>query len=172
MIQIRDETPADRERVFAIHAAAFAQPNEAKLVDALRASAHPHLSLVAEVEGTVVGHVFFSSVSIESAPHAPTAAGLAPVAVDPLHQGRGIGSALIRAGLKRCPQIGWRAIFLVGDPAYYARFGFVRATPLGFTYGNAHFDAALQVIELNRGALTGCRGRVCFHPAFAETGTG
>lgn len=169
---IRDEVPADQGRVFAIHAAAFKRPHEAKLVDALRASARPQLSLVAEMEGEVVGHVFFSPVSIESSPSAPAVAGLAPVAVDPAHQNRGIGSALIRAGLPRCPQRGWHAVFLVGNPAYYSRFGFMLAAPSGFTYGNDLFDSVLQVFELTHGVLEGCRGRVRFHPAFAETGTG
>ncbi len=147
-MRVRDERPADRARVSAVHAAAFERPNEANLVDALRAAANPHISLVAEEEGEVVGHVFFSPVSIESHAGAPPLAGLAPVAVDPAHQGRGVGSALIRAGLHRCPEKGWRAVFLVGNPVYYSRFGFVPAAPLGFTYGAPEFDAALQVTEL------------------------
>jgi len=164
--------PSDHPRVFAVHEAAFGRPNEATLVDALRASAHPQISLVADVDGEVVGHVFFSPVSIQPAAHTPPLAGLAPVAVHPTYQGRGIGAALIRAGLQRCSQYDWRAVFLVGNPAYYSRFGFVLAAPLNLTYGDPAFDRALQVVELTRGALDGCRGRVCFHPAFAEAGTG
>jgi putative acetyltransferase len=169
--RVRAELPSDHERVFAINAAAFGRPDEARLVSALRSSASPRISLVAEVDAEVVGHVFFSPVTIESPSAAPPVAGLAPVAVDPEHQGRGAGSKLVRAGLRRCPARGWRAVFVVGDPAYYSRFGFVRAAPMGFTY-DERFDPVLQVIELTPGALDRCRGRVRYHPAFAETGTG
>jgi len=102
----------------------------------------------------------------------PPLGGLAPVAVHPSRQARGIGAALIRTGLDGCRELGWRAIFLVGSPDYYARFGFTRAAPLGFSYGDPVFDAALQVAELEPGALAGARGRVQFHPAFSQTGTG
>lgn len=171
MTRIRAERPSDRERVFEIQAAAFGQLDEAKLVDALRARARPQLSLVAESEGEIVGHVFFSPVSVESR-GAPPVAGLAPVGVDPRRQRAGIGSALVREGLRQCPGHGWRAVFLVGDPGYYSRFGFALAEPLGFRYGNPLFDSALQVTELFRGALQGHVGPVHFHPAFDETGTG
>jgi len=162
---IRAEAPADREGVFAVEAAAFAQPDEARLVEALRVAAQPQLSLVALLAEEVVGHVFFSPVEIESRP--TPAAALGPIAVAPAHQGKGVGSALVRAGLARCAGLGWRAVFLVGDPAYYARFGFVPAVPRGFHYGDAHFDPALQLIEIEPGALADSSGHVRFHPAFA-----
>jgi len=171
VIAVRAEGDADHARVHEIHAAAFGRLDEAELVEALRRLAHPRLSLVAEREGRVVGHVFFSPVALEGTAGGPAAAGLAPVAVDPAHQGSGVGSALVRAGLRRCPERGWRAVFLVGDPDYYARFGFALAAPAGFTYGDPHLDPALQVLELERGALAGHRGRVRFHPAFAGSPT-
>jgi putative acetyltransferase len=168
LIQIRPETPADRERVHAIQTAAFGRPDEADLVEALRASSRPQLSFVAEVEHELVGHIFFSPVSIEGPPSAPRCAGLAPVGVLPTHQRRGVGSALVRTGLDRCPDRGWRAVFLVGDPEFYVRFGFALAAPRGLRYESESFDRVFQVLELERGALQGCRGRVRYHEAFAR----
>ncbi len=170
-MEIRADSSSDYERVHAIHAAAFGRPNEAQLVTALRSQASPTLSLVAETEDGVVGHVFFSPVTIESPRNAPPLGGLAPLAVDPEHQGKGIGSALVRAGLQQCPQRGWQAVFLVGNPAYYSRFGFVLAMPMGFNYGDPFFDRALQLIELTPSALRGCHGRVRYHDAFGQTET-
>lgn len=171
MISIRPEQSTDRPRVFEIQSQAFGRRNEAELVDLLRASAEPQVSLVAEKDGQVVGHIFFSPVEIES-PGSPSAAGLAPVAVDPAHQRRGIGAALVRAGLNLCPDLGWKAVFLVGDPRYYSRFGFTLVARRGFSYGDPLFDSVLQVHELDADALDGHRGRVRFHSAFEETGCG
>lgn len=171
MLTIRAEAGADHAHVFAIQTAAFGRRNEGDLVEALRAGSAASLSLVAEDEGRILGHVFFSPVTIES-PGSPDAAGLAPVAVDPAHQGRGIGAALVAAGLEACPRLGWQAVFLVGDARYYARFGFTLAAPLGFTYGDPALDAALQVRAFGADVLEGHGGRVRFHPAFVETGCG
>ena len=172
MFMIRSEEKADHARVFEILTAAFERSNEANLVEALRSSTEPHISLVAEDDGRILGHIFFSPVEIEPSGEPPGLAGLAPVAVDPAHQGLGIGAALIRAGLERCRELGWQAVFLVGDPAYYSRFGFVLASPMRFTYGSPVFDAVLQAHEISPGVLNGQGGRVRFHPAFTETGCG
>lgn len=171
MARVRAEHPDDHRRVAEIHERAFGGPEEARLVASLRVAARPQLSLVAERDDAVVGHVFFSPVAIE-APGAPAAAALAPVAVHPEHQKRGIGSALIRAGLRGCPERGWQAVFLVGSPDYYRRFGFVLAAPRGFSYGDERFEPVHQLLELTPGVLAGYRGRVRYHPAFAESGTG
>ena len=133
----------------------------------LRVAAEPQLSLVAARDGEPVGHVFFSPIRIEGPSPAPAAAGLAPLAVLPEAQGRGVGAALVRAGLAACAPLGWGAVFLLGDPAYYRRFGFVPAAPRGFRYGDGSAGAAFQVIELAPGALAGCSGQVHYHPAFA-----
>jgi putative acetyltransferase len=169
MFEIRAEEDRDRERVHEIVATAFERRNEADLVENLRRSADPTLSLVAQEEGRILGHVFFSPVEIEGAAETLRVAGLAPLAVDPAHQGRGVGSALVRAGVAACPALGWQAVFLVGNPAYYSRFGFRLALPMGFTYGDPHMDAALQVMEGEAGVLSGVKGgRVRYHPAFAD----
>lgn len=166
-LAIRAEAPGDHARVAEIVAAAFDSDGEATLVAELRTSARPRLSLVAEFDGEVVGHVFFSPVRIEGAEGAPPVAGLAPLAVAPERQRLGVGSALVRVGLEACEPIGWQAVFLLGDPAYYARFGFTLAAPHGLHYENEFFDSAFQYRELTRGALSDCTGYVRYHEAFA-----
>lgn len=166
-IEIRKETDADNIRVREIEVAAFEGSLQADLVDTLRECAVPYLSLVALVSSEIVGHIFFSPAFIECQA-APPAAQLSPIAVDPSHQGKGIGSKLIQTGLQECSSIGWKAIFLLGDPRYYSRFGFVMASPIGLEYENPSFAPDLQVVELEPGTLDGCRGTVRFHPAFAE----
>ncbi len=170
MIHVRDERASDQARVFAIQSAAFGRDGEARLVDALRAAAHPRISLVAERDGVVVGHVFVSPVTVDPDGGVP-AGGLAPLAVAPAEQGHGVGGALVRAALARSPALGWRAVFLLGDPRYYTRFGFTLAGPLGLHYRSAVFDRGFQVAVLADDALRGAGGLVHFHAAFEQTGT-
>lgn len=167
-VTIREEALEDHEAVARIVTDAFGQPVEARLVEALRTEADPYLSLVAERDGSIVGHAFFSAVEVEGAPDAPPLGALAPLAVVPALQGGGIGAALVRAGLARCPEHGWRAVFLLGDPGYYARFGFGLAAPRGLRYLSEAFDAGFQVLELEPGALDGVHGLVQYPPAFAS----
>ena len=148
--------------------AAFGQPDEARLVDRLRQECRPAVSRVALRGEQIVGHVFVSPVTIEGdGPAAPACGGLAPLAVLPAEQGRGVGSALVRAALAGAREIGWPAVFLLGDPAYYGRFGFGLAAPDGFHYESAAFDAHFQWIALAPGALAGSAGFVRYAPAFA-----
>lgn len=167
-VTIRPETEPDHRSVDILHEAAFGRPDESRLVQRLRSAVRPRLSLVATEADRVVGHVFFSPVRIEGVKEAPSCAGLAPVSVAPEAQGRGIGGALIRAGLAACPALGWEAVFLLGDPLYYARFGFELSAPIGLQYESEAFDSAFQVLETIRGSLDGCRGWVRFHEAFDE----
>jgi putative acetyltransferase len=168
-VRVRAEEEGDVERTFSVVESAFGSRLEADLVNALRRSADPQLSLVAEAHGTVVGHVFFSPSTIESDRPVPPVAQLAPVAVLPDHQRRGVGSELIRVGLAQCRAIGWSAVFLVGNPTYYSRFGFQMAAPLGFSYPGP-LDPYLQLVELDAGVLSGLSGLIRLHPAFAEVG--
>jgi putative acetyltransferase len=163
-LHIRAETSADFARVFEVEAAAFGSPIQARLVEALRIDARPNLSLVALDGDNLVGHIFFSPVEVAHG-NGPPATQLSPIAVEPSHQTRGVGSRLIRAGLESCRSIGWKAVFLVGDPRYYARFGFEMANPRGFSCDGPH-NPFLQVLELEPGALADERGNIAFHPAF------
>jgi putative acetyltransferase len=153
-----------------VHEAAFGRPGEARLAARLRQEASPLVSLVAERAGRVAGHVLFTPVAVEGVRAAAPCAALGPVGVLPDLQGGGIGAALIRAGIEACRAHGWRLLFVLGSPAYYARFGFRPAAPHGLHYERHAFDAAFQVQELAPGALAGAAGWVRYHAAFSEVG--
>jgi putative acetyltransferase len=165
---VRPERPEDARAVWTVHEAAFGRPDEARLVARLRQEARPCVSLVAERAGRVVGHVLFSPIAIEGDPSAPAGGGLAPVAVLPDEQGRGAGAALIRTGIDAARGLGWELLVVLGDPAYYSRFGFVLAAPHGLHYGSHDLDVAFQALALAPGVQERARGWVRYHPAFAE----
>lgn len=165
---VRLETPADVAAIYRVNEAAFGRPNEANLVNALRTAADPVLSLVATVQDQVVGHLFFSPVAIVPAREpAPKVLGLAPLAVMPDHQRRGVGSQLVQQGLAECRRLGFDAIVVLGDPCYYQRFGFVPAKQYGLTCEYSVPDDAFQAVELSQGSLQSCRGVVKYRPEFA-----
>lgn len=175
MIIVRDESEADVPAVRQLNELAFGQPQEASLVEALRAAAHPHVSLVAVESGEVVGHIFFSPVSIEpeesvspKAVNAPMSMGLAPMAVLPQHQRRGIGSQLVREGLQACRRLGCGVVVVLGHPEYYPRFGFVPASRKGLRCEYDVPDEVFMATELMPGALDGVRGLVKYHPEFGK----
>lgn len=165
---IRPETPADIDAVRAVHKAAFPNPTEAGLVDRLRASGKAKVSLVAEVEGQIVGHILFSPVTISGPTgDVATGLGLAPLAVLPDVQRRGIGSRLTREGLDACRNGGYSFVVVLGHPTYYPRFGFERADPRGI--GNEYgADEAFMVLELLPGSLP-AEGLAKYAAEFAET---
>lgn len=167
-LTIRPEREEDHPLIDRIQESAFGRPDEARLVRSLRSAASPHRSLVAVEDDRLVGHIFFSPVRIEGPGSGPACTGLAQVAVVPEAQGRGIGDALVRAGLEECRRAGWKAVFLLGNPAYYHRFGFELSAPRGLRYESEDFDSAFQFLELESRALDGCRGFVRFHDAFSE----
>lgn len=181
MICISTETIEDHEAVRRVNELAFGQPNEADLVDALREKARSYVSLVAVADEQVapksdklpasrrvVGHVFFSPVSIETESGAFTAMGLAPMAVLPEHQNQGIGSQLVLEGLKECRRLGENIVVVLGHPNYYPRFGFVPASLKGLRSEYDVPDEVFMVTELTEGALAGRRGLVKYHPEFAK----
>src|SRR5688500_8161777 len=126
---IETERSEDYAGIRAVHLAAFPTPVEADLVDRLRANGRAVVSLVAHESDTVVGHVLFSPVAIHAVDGSrdtvlANGLGLAPVAVLPEFQGCGVGAALIGAGIARCRESGVPFVVVLGEPAYYARFGF------------------------------------------------
>lgn len=165
-MRIRPETEADRAAVRALNEAAFETPAEAELVERLRREEMSLVSLVAEVDGTLVGHILFSPVSLTDRPQL-NLMGLAPMAVAPECQRKGIGSALVREGLARCKELGCAAVVVVGHAGYYPRFGFVPAARYAL---RCEYDVpadAFMVAELDAGALNGASGLVRYADAFA-----
>jgi len=145
--------------------AAFGTAAEADIVELLRADTHNTVSLIAEEDGGIVGHIMFSPVQIAGGFDLPAMA-LAPMAVSPHRQRAGIGSELVRAGLDHCRQAGVSAVFVVGHPSYYPRFGFARASTFGFSCEFDVPDDVFMAMELIPGALARGAGTVHFHKAF------
>lgn len=163
MTVIRSEQPSDVDAIRRLIDLAFADAahrsgTEAAIVDALRSAGVLTLSLVAEADGAIVGHAAFSPVAISAT--LGRWFGLGPVAVLPPRQRQGIGQALIRSGLERLRQSGAGGCVLLGDPAYYRRFGFVGDPALRF--GDVPPPYFQQL------SFTGARalGVATFHPAF------
>ena len=162
---IRQEQLQEIAGIRQVNLAAFGAAAEADLVDALRQQAQPFLSLVAVEAGDVVGHIAFSPATLVSFPDLAIA-GLAPMAVVPSHQRRGIGSALVQAGLQECRRHGFEAVVALGHAGYYPRFGFVPASRFGLV---SEYDVpadAFMTLELSPGALQGRSGTIRYHPAF------
>lgn len=150
---VRREDEADAEAVRQVHLAAFAGhgPQVADLVDALRETISPSrgVSLVAEEDDEVVGHVMFSSSLLDTEARLVEVQVLSPLGVRPDWQGRGFGSELVRAGLEVMSEQGWPVVFLEGDPGYYARFGFRGGGELEFRKPSLRIpDAAFQALCL------------------------
>jgi putative acetyltransferase len=156
---IRGETEADRAGVRRVEESAFPGPDEADLVDRLRADGDLRISWVAVEGDEIVGHIAFS---IMTAPFRALA--LAPLAVSPERQRKGIGGALIDGCLRRAASEGWEGVFVLGDPSYYQRFGFDVALASGFRcrYAGSHFMAR----SIGAG-LPVLNGEIDYAPAFA-----
>jgi putative acetyltransferase len=197
---IRPERLSDRAAIFEVNRLAFGRDDEARLVDALRDGGFARLSLVAESQDPIVGHILFSEVTIRTEtgsvtapvvqtpldPHATPAdphlqsqisdpqstespsvlraLALAPIAVLPAHQKRGIGSALIQRGLADARAAGHRIVIVLGEPAFYRRFGFRK--DLAAHLRSPFPPEYLMAIELAAHALDEAEGEVIYPPAF------
>ncbi|WP_422126615.1 GNAT family N-acetyltransferase [Thioalkalivibrio sulfidiphilus] len=162
-MQIREARPSDLDHVLAVECAAFGSDVEACLVRDLLAdpSAAPTLSLLAWDEGRAVGHVLFTVARIENATVPVSAMILAPLAVVPEAQSRGIGGTLIREGLALLKQRGVDLVFVLGHPGYYTRHGFEPAIPQGLIAPYPiEPETAWMVQALRPGLLGSVRGRV------------
>ncbi len=166
-MQISPEREQDRAEVHRLNAAAFESDNEADLVDALREQAAPLISLVAREAGEVVGHILFSPVTLANDADA-LIMGLAPMAVAGKMRGRGVGSALARAGIDACRQLGAGAVVVLGHPDYYPRFGFRPACEFGLDSEYDVPDDVFMALELVPGFLDGRRGTIRYHAAFSR----
>jgi putative acetyltransferase len=160
-VVVRTEEAVDIPAITAVNRACFPTDAEANLVDALRAAGRLSISLVAVVDDKVVGHVAFSPVTTANG---EAGLGLGPLAVLEHHRCQGIGAGLVRSGLLACQTADYGWAVVLGDPAYYARFGFRPASEFGLSdfQGGEHF----QAIELIPGQLPQNAGVVRYAPEF------
>ncbi len=158
---IRDELPGDCDGIRRLLVEAFGGPAEACLVERLREDGDMTIALVADIDGSVGGHIAFSPMT---APF--PALGMAPVAVTENCRRNGIASALINRGLDLARQGGWQAVFVLGDPAYYSRFGFSANAAGGFT--SPYAGPYLMVLALQANSLPVSTGTVKYARAFAD----
>jgi putative acetyltransferase len=163
-IVVKDESPCDREQVREVNEAAFGRSDEADLIDRLRVDGTVLLSLVAEFDGQIVGHILFSRMTVETGHSSVAAVSLAPMAVLPDHQGRKVGDQLVRIGLSRLRDRGERIVLVLGHEQYYPRFGF--SSELARCLVSPFPPEAFMALELSEGALAGVRGAVQYSPAF------
>lgn len=161
--EIREERPDDIEAIREVNDHAFGQELEGKIVDALRANGAALISLVATINGRVVGHIMFSPASIGEL----SGAGLAPMAVLPEHQRHGIGSKLIEAGNERLKDAGCAFIIVLGHPDYYPRLGFRPAVELGIRCEWEVPAEAFMILVLDQTRMQGVSGLAKYRPEFS-----
>jgi putative acetyltransferase len=164
-VVIRPEEEADRQAVWNVNRTTFETEEEANLVDALRDGGYVEVSLVAEVDGEIVGHILFSRLPIVANTATVDALSLAPMAVLPSHQRQGIGSRLVETALEACREKGHKIVVVLGHPEFYPRFGFSAdlAQRLESPFGGGE---AWMAMELTPAALAGVEGRVEYPPPF------
>jgi putative acetyltransferase len=148
MTEVRGERDDEIEAVRQVLVSAFETDAEARLVADLRVSHAwlPEFAVVAEQDGVVSACCFLTRVMVGAEP----GLALGPVAVLPDRQRRGLGDAVIREALGRATAAGERLVLVLGDPAYYRRFGFVPAAPFGITSDWSEFGDAWQVLALRQ----------------------
>lgn len=168
MVIVRPEIPEDIPAIRDVIEQAFGRAAEADLVDALRRNGKATLSLVAEYNGLIVGHILFSSVTIITGERESSGVGLAPLAVLPDFQNRGVGSSLVKNGLDHCREAGHSFAVVLGHSHYYPRFGFSPASRFGIGSEYDVADENFMAIELQDGALQNQSGLARYQPEFNE----
>lgn len=168
---IRQEHINDLPGIREVNKKAFENgENEARLVDLIRNSEHfiPELSLVAEKEdGEIIGHILFSTIHLVTKNATLPTLGLAPMAVMPGYQNEGIGSELVKAGLKDCEALGFKHVFVLGHPSFYPKFGFTPSITFCIQSPFPVPDEVFLAIELQKGGLSGLQGKIEYPPAFS-----
>jgi len=168
MLEIRPEEPSDADGIRNLNRKAFNGEAEVRLVDLLRERRRNIVSLVALENGQVIGQVLFTEVSVIP-PTQFRGVGLAPLAVLPKYQKRGIGTELAQKGLAFCRARGYDFAVVLGHTDYYPRFGFKKASDFGL--GNDYnVDDPFMALEFKPGGLGGFSGVVHYVPEFAELG--
>jgi len=169
MVTIRPEQPGDVAAVRQINETAFGQPTEASIVDALRDACPDVVSLVAVEGDQILGHIFFSPVTVDCGQAVTRGMGLAPMAVLPERQRQGIGSMLVRAGIDVLRERNSPFIIVLGHPAYYPQFGFVPASGHGLAcQWDGVPDEAFMVLVLDECAMEGVSGVASYRDEFDQ----
>jgi putative acetyltransferase len=169
MIKIRSEKSTDIEAVRRVNNEAFGRKVEAEMIDKLRRRGVMPISLVAEQNGEVVGHIQFNPVEVKSGSSSFSIMTLGSMAVITALQKKGIGSELVNAGLDECRRIGHHVVVVLGHPTYYPRFGFVPARGKGIECEFVEApDDAWMIVELKPGALAGRTGTAYFPREYRE----
>jgi putative acetyltransferase len=166
-IIIRKEEEKDHKKIYEINKSAFGQEDESKLVEKIRSGNNfiPGLSLVADIDNGTIGHILFSRIKIVGSSVFETLA-LAPMAVIPEFQRQGVGSALIKKGIKIVKELGFDSIIVLGHEDYYPKFGFKRASKWDIKCPFEVPGEAFMAIELNDRALEGRAGTVKYPDEF------
>ncbi|MCB0622436.1 MAG: N-acetyltransferase [Saprospiraceae bacterium] len=169
-LYIRTETAADLPAVAAVVEQAFQQKDEAVLVDRLRRHPAylPALSLVAEADGQVVGHLLFTPAEIQDGGKSVPTLCLAPMSVAPGFQKKGVGKELIRTGLQKARELGFRSVIVLGHSDYYPKFGFRRADRWNIRCPFPAPPEAFMALELVEGGLDGVAGEVVYLEPFYQ----
>lgn len=161
---IRERQAVDDDAIRQLNDSAFGGPDESRLVEDLRAAHLGAVELVAVEGAAIVGHILFSPLAVTCGKEAIRALSLAPMSVQPGRQRSGTGSVLVRAGLESAKARGWQAVFVLGHPDFYPRFGFSAALARPF---KAPFSGeAFMALDLVPGVLAGGGGHVVYPPPF------
>jgi len=168
-ITIRKEEEKDHKQIYEVNKLAFQQENEGKLIEKIRNTENfiPELSIVAEIDNRIVGHILFSKIKIVGKSVYESLA-LAPMAVIPEFQKKGIGSELVKKGIKMAKKLGFDSIIVIGHKEYYPKFGFQRASKWNIKCPFEVPDEVFMAIELTEKAFEGKAGTVEYPDEFNE----
>lgn len=169
-LKIRSESQSDYSSITLVNELAFGQQNEGILVEKLRKKQNynKELSLVALLSAEVVGHILFFPVSIDDGVSQHPTLALAPVSVLPDFQNLGIGTQLIKTGLKKSADVGFQSVIVLGHPGYYHKFGFKPASLFDIKAPLEVADEVFMALELVQGSLSGISGVVVYPNEFRD----
>ena len=162
-IEIQEERPGDIAAIRDVNRRAFGQDQEANIVDALRSNGGSLLSLVASLNGRVVGHIMYSPITVRDV----TGAALGPMAVLPEYQRQAIGTKLVETGNEKLKAVGYPFIIVVGHPDYYPRFGFTPASAHGITCEWELPDNVFMLLVLDEPRMQGVSGLAKYRDEFS-----
>jgi len=168
MVEFRQEKAGDESAIRSVNEQTFGSSAEADLIEALRRRKAVALSMVALESDNIAAHILFTEVTIRNRQSQPRALALGPMAVLPEYQRKGIGSKLLEASMEKCRELGCEAVFVLGYPAFYSKFGFVPAGNYGLKCEFDVPDGVFMALELRSNVLVGCAGTVIYNEQFKQ----